>query len=54
MYRPHTFAVGKPNLGDGLVPVLDQVRAPVAQRHRVVLAQVLLVQHLEADVLRFR
>ena len=51
MYRPHTFAVGRPDLGDRLVPVLDQVAAPVAQRHRVVVAQVLLVQHLETDVL---
>ncbi len=52
MYRPHTFAVGKPDLGDRLVPVLDEVGAPVAQRQRVVGTQVLLVQHLEADILR--
>ena len=50
MYRPHTFAVpARPRRR--LVPVLDQVPAPVAQRQRVVVAQVLLVQHLQADVL---
>ena len=51
MYRPHTLAVGKPDLFDGFVPVLDEVAAPVAQRQRVVVAQVLLVHHLEPDVL---
>ena len=44
---------GKPDLGDRVIPVLDEVGAPVAQRHRVVGAQVLLVQHLEAGILGF-
>ncbi len=48
---PH-LGGGQPDLLDGLVPVLDEVAAPVAQRQRVVVAQVLLVHHLEADVLR--
>ena len=47
---PH-LGGGKPDLGDRLVPVLDEVGAPVPQRHRVVLPQVLLVHHLQADVL---
>ena len=45
------FRGGKPDLGDRLVPVIDEVRAPVPQRQGVVRAQVLLVQHLETHVL---
>ena len=39
------------DLGDALVPVVGEVLAPAGQRHRVVLAQVLLVAHLETGVL---
>lgn len=31
--------------------MFDEVAAPVAQRHRVVMAEVLLVQHFQADLL---
>ena len=48
---PH-LGGGQPDLFDRLVPVLDEVGAPVAQRQRVVVAQVLLVHDLQADVLR--
>ena len=52
MYRPHTFAVGSPTSATASSQCSTRLRAPVAQRQRVVVAQVLLVQHLEADVLR--
>src|SRR5882757_6064096 len=42
----------QPDLLDRLVPVLDEIAAPVAQRQRVVMAQVLLMHDFEADVLR--
>ena len=42
------------DLGDRLVPVLVQVRAPAGQRLGVVLAQVLLVPDLEARVVHQR
>src|SRR5215467_15101463 len=37
----------RPDLGDGLVPVGIQVRAPAGERARIMLAQVLLVPDLE-------
>src|SRR6476646_8058017 len=40
------------DLLDRLVPMVDEIAAPVAQRQRVMVAEVLLVNHLEADVLR--
>src|SRR3954452_7887601 len=42
------------DLGDRLVPVLREVRAPSGESLRVVLAKVLLVPHLEAVVLHRR
>src|SRR5262249_30052572 len=48
---PH-FRGRQADVYDGLVPVLDEIAAPVTQRQRVVVAQVLLVYHLEADILR--
>src|SRR5271165_371385 len=46
---PHAGAA-LADLADRLLPVALQVLTPLAQRHRVVLAQVLLVAHLEAVV----
>ena len=51
MYRPHTFAVGRPTSSTASSQCSTRLLAPVAQRQRVVLAQVFLVQHLEPDVL---
>ena len=48
---PH-LGGGQPDLFDRLVPVFDEVAAPVAQRQRVVVAKVLLVYDFQADVLR--
>ena len=51
MYSPHTFAVGSPTSSTASSQCLTRLRAPVAQRHRVVVAEVFLVQHFEPDVL---
>ena len=51
MYRPHTLAVAKPTSATAAIPVLDQVAAPVAQGHRVVMPEVLRVQNFEPNVL---
>ena len=50
---PHT-SPAQSDFGDGLLPVGVEIRAPVAARHRVVLAQVLLVPRLETVVLHRR
>ena len=44
---PHALALGS-DLGEGVVAVGGQVRQPVAQGQRVVVAQRLNVAHLEA------
>ena len=51
MYRPQTRRGSLADLGDAGVPVVDEVLAPSGERQCVVLAQVLLVAHLETDVL---
>src|SRR5215213_5844720 len=42
-----------PDLGDRLVPVLDEVGAPVPKGQRIVRPQVLLVEHFQAGILSF-
>lgn len=41
------------DLGDAGIPVVDEVLAPSGEGECVVLAQILLVPHLESDVLDF-
>src|SRR5436305_769493 len=48
--RPHPRTL-RPDLGDRLVPVGTEVGAPPGECPRVVLAEVLLVPHLETVVL---
>src|SRR6188472_3987253 len=43
----------EPDLGDRLIPVLDEIGAPVAEGQCVVRPQVLLVEYLQTGVLSF-